>query len=119
MRRTYARLEMFVRWQVLVMRRRCNVVCKAQAIIRVLEVHVEKALISTIKGYAASCHGRKRIVIAHVGSENHQTRIEEVWPSNIGRGREGLGKLEQLVWSSERDHVGVHVNYLAELRLPP
>lgn len=89
-----AGLEVSVRRHVLVMRRGCDIVGEADAVVRILEVHVEETLVGTIERNASLCHCHKRIVVSHVGAQNHYTSIEKIRPSDIGCGREGRGDVE-------------------------
>lgn len=114
-----AGLEVAVGREVLVVRRRGDVVGKGQAVEVVLEVDVEQTLVGTVKGDAAVRHGDQGVVVAVVGRQGHDTRVEDVGPANVGRGRKGVWEVEELVRSAIGDDVGVDVDNARELRLLP
>jgi hypothetical protein len=119
MHQVYAGLEVTIGRNVLVVRRRSDVVCKAQAIEAVLEVHVEQSLISTVERDASFSHGHQGIVVTHVWRQDHDARIEDVGPANVGRSGKGMLDVEQLVRSSVCKYIGVNVDNFGELKLPP
>jgi hypothetical protein len=51
-----ARLEVLVGWYVLIVGGRCNIVAEAEAVVAVLEVHIQEALVGTIEGYSSLSH---------------------------------------------------------------
>lgn len=85
----------------------------------VLEVHVQKTLVGAVEGDAALGHGHHGVVVAHVRSQGHDARVEEVGPSDVGGSGEVMGKVEELVGRSVCDNVGVQVHDLTELGLLP
>lgn len=98
---------------------RGDVVGKGQAVDRVFKVHVQQALVGAVKGDAALRHGEQGVVVAHVGREDHDARVENVGPSNVrGRGK-GVLERKELVGSAVGDDVGVNVHNLGELGLLP
>lgn len=78
-----ARLEVAVRGDVLVVGRRGDVVGKRDAVVRMPEVHVDETLICAVKRDSSLCHSHHRIVVTHVWSQNHDTRVEQVRPSYV------------------------------------
>jgi hypothetical protein len=82
-------------------------------------MHVQKALIRTIKGNTPLGHGHHGIVLAQVRRQDHDTGIEEVGPSDIRSGGEGVWDREQLVGSTVSDDIGVKVDNLGELHQSP
>lgn len=114
-----AGLEVSVGREVLVVRRRSDVVSERQTVEVVLEVDVEETLIGTIEGDAPLGHGDHGVVIAGVGRQRHDTSVEDVGPTNIGGGREGVWEIEELVRSSVGHDVGIDVDNSRELRLLP
>lgn len=62
---------------------RGDVVSEAEAIIAVLEVHVQETLICSVERDASFSHGCHGVVVAHVWGQNHDSRVEQVRPSNV------------------------------------
>lgn len=112
MHHIYAGLEVPVRWDVLVVGRRSDVVGEADAVVLVAEMHVDETLVGTIKRDTPLSHCNHGIEITHIGRQNHDTRVEEIWPSNVGGGRKRVGDIEELIGSSVCDNVGVDVDNL-------
>lgn len=98
---------------------RSDVVGETEAIVAVFEVHVEETLICSIKRDAPLSHSRHSIVVAHVWCQNHHTRVEQVRPSDIGGGGEGMRQVEQLIDGPVGNDVGIQVDQLSELCLLP
>ncbi len=115
----YARLEMLEGGHVLVVGRRRDVVGEAEAVEVGLEVHVQEPLVGTVERDASLGHGHHGIIVAHVRGQNHETRVEQVWPANVGRRREGVGEAKELIRGPVGHNIGVHIDDLAELGLPP
>lgn len=101
------------------MRGRSDVVGKRQTVEVVLEVNVEETLVGTVEGDAPLGHGDHGVVIAGVGRQCHDTSVEKVGPTNIGRSRKGVWEIEELVRSSVGNDVGIDVDNSRELRLLP
>lgn len=99
--------------------RRRNVVSKTEAIVGVFEIHIKEPLVSTVERDSSVCHGHQGIVIAEIRGQNHDTGVEQVRPSNIGRGRKAVRKIEKLVGGSVRNDIGIEVNNLPKLGLLP
>jgi len=114
-----ARLEVLVGGHVLVVSRGRDVVGEAEAVVVVLEVHIQEALVGTVERDAALGHGHHGVIVAHVRGQNHEARVEEVGPTNVGRRREGVGKAEELIGGAVCHNVGIHIDDLAELGLAP
>lgn len=114
-----AGLEVSVGREVLVVCGRGDVVGEGQAVVVVLEVDVEETLVGAIKGDAPLGHGDHGVVIAVVGRQSHDTRVEEIWPANIGGSRKGVWEVEELVRSPVGNDVGIDVDNSRELRLLP
>ena len=112
MHHIYAGLEVPIRWDVLVVGGWSDVVSEADAVVLVAEMHVDETLVGTIKGDTPLSHCNHGIEITHVGRQNHDTRVEEIWPSNVGGGRKRVGDIEELIGSSVCDNVGVDVDNL-------
>lgn len=81
-----ARLKVPIGRHVLVVSRGRHVVREAQAVEAVLEVHVQQALISTVKRDAPFGHGHQGVVVTHVGREDHDSRVEDVRPPHVWGG---------------------------------
>lgn len=118
-RSTDARLEVLVSWHILVVSAWRNIVGEADPVVGVLEVHVEQSLVGAIKRDSALSHGMKCPVVAHVWFQHHETGVEEVWPADIWCGREWSLEIKKLIWCSPSYHIGIHVDYAAELSLLP
>jgi hypothetical protein len=112
-------LEVLVRRDILVVGGWCDVVSEAQAVVRVLEVHVQETLVGTIEWDAAVGHGHHGIIVAHVWCQDHDAGVEQVGPPDVRGSGEGMWEVKELVGSSISNHVGIQVNNLPELRLPP
>lgn len=89
-----ARLKVSICRKILVVGGWGNVVSEAQTVVVVTEMHVDQTLVGTIKRDASISHGHHGIVIAHVGRQGHDTGVEEVGPSDIWSGREGMRYVE-------------------------
>lgn len=107
------------RWQILVMSRWCDVVREADAVIGVGEVHVDQALIGTIEGDVPLGHGQHGVEIIHVGRQDHDAGVEQIGPANIGRGREGMREVKELIRSTVCNHICIDVHNFAKLGLSP
>ena len=116
---TNASLKVLVRWHILIVGTWRHIVRETDSVVGVFEVHVEQSLVGAIKRDAALCHSMKCPVVAHVWLQHHETRIEKVRPSDIRCGREWRLKIEQLIWCSPSYHIGIHIDYAAELGLFP
>ena len=67
----YSGLKMSICGQVLVVCRWGDVVGEAQAIEIVLEMHIQKTLVCSIKRYASLCHCEQCKVVTHVRVQDH------------------------------------------------
>jgi hypothetical protein len=114
-----ARLKVSVGGHILVMSRGCDVVGEAEAVEALLVVHVQEALVGAVKGDTPLGHGHHGVIVAHVRSQNHKPSVEQVWPANVGRGRECMGKVKELIGRPVSHHVGINIDNLAELGLLP
>lgn len=110
-----SRPEMTVGGYVLVVGGGSDVVAEAEAVVFILEMHVDQALVRAVEGDALVGHGCHRVVIGHVGRQNHDAGVEEVGPSDIWSGGEGMGNVEELIGSAIGDDIGVDVDDLGEL----
>lgn len=72
----YAGLEVSVGWDVRIVGGGCDVVSEVQAIVVVLEVHVQQTLICSVERNAPLRHRRHRVIVAHIRGENHHSSIE-------------------------------------------
>ena len=114
-----ARLEVLVRGEILVVGGRGDVVGETQAVVAVLEMHIQETLVGSVERDSPLGHGHHGVVVAHVRRQGHDTRVEEVGPPDIGGGREVMGKVEELVGRPVSHGIGVYVYNLAELGLLP
>ena len=64
MHHIYARLEVLIGRDVLVMGRWGDVVREAEAVVVLLEIHVQESLVGAVKGDAALGHGHQGVIIA-------------------------------------------------------
>lgn len=119
MRHADTGLEMPEGGQVLVVSRGRNIVREAQTIERVLEMHVQQALICTIKRYTPLCHCVQSKIITHIWTQYHQTGIEDIRPSYIWSRREFVWEIKKLIGSSKCYHIRIHIYDLPELQLFP
>lgn len=85
----------------------------------VFEVHVQQALVCTIKGDAALRHGQQSIVISQIGDQYHDTSVEKIWPPNVWRGAERVLERKELIRGAIGDDIGVYVDNLGKLSLLP
>lgn len=115
----YARLKVFVCRDVRVVGRRRDVVSEAEAVVAVLEVHIQETLVCSIKRYSPLSHGYHGIVVSQVWSQDHNSSVEEIRPSDIGGGGEVMGKIEQFVNSPVGNNVGIQIDDLSKLGLLP
>lgn len=76
-------------------------------------------MVSSVEADPPLCQGRKGIVVSHVGIEDKEATVETVRPANIRDCGEFGVEVEQLVGSSESDHISIQVHYPLELCLPP
>jgi len=96
------------------------VVGKTQAMpVLVRVVLVQEALIGSVKAVTARGQSLQRPVCPHVWFQSHNTSVESIWPTNVWRGREGGVDVEQLVRRSQRNHIGIEEDNLAELYKSP
>ena len=114
-----ARLKVAIRRDILVMSGRSDVVREAKTVVAVAEVHVQQPLVGTIKGDASLCHCHHCVVVTHVGRQNHDTRVEQIRPSNVRSRSKGMRHVEEFIGGTICDYVGVDVDNLGELSLFP
>lgn len=96
------------------------VVGKTQAMpVLVLVVLIQQPLVSTIKTVSGGRHRMKCPVFAHVWRQDHHTAIECIGPTNVWSSSKWYIQVEQFVQTAESDYIGVQVDNLAELCLPP
>lgn len=110
---------MFVGRDILIVRRRCDIVGETEAVEGVLKVHIQEALVSAVKRDPALGHRHHGIVITQVRRQSHHAGIEQVGPADVGGGGESMGEVEELVRGPVGDNVGVQIDDLAELGLFP
>lgn len=96
-----------------------DVVSEAEPVVVAAEVHVQETLVSAIERDATPSHGHHGLVILHVGGQDHDTGVEEVWPANIWGGRERAGNVKELLGSTVGNNIGINVDDLGELGLLP
>ena len=58
-------------------------------------------------------------VVVQIRAQDHDARVEGIWPAAVRCGSEGGIEVEELVRCSQRHHVGVQVDDPAKLRLAP
>lgn len=114
-----ARLEMTICRYVLIMSRGSDIVGEAYTVIVVAKMGIYEALVGSIERYSPLGHGHHGIIVAHVRGQNHNARVEQIGPSDVGGSREGVCDVEELVGGSIRDDIGVYVDDLAKLGLAP
>lgn len=112
-------LKVSVGRHILVVSGRSNIVGEAQSVIMATKVHVDQALIGAVKGDAPLGHGYHGIEITHVGCQDHNTRVEEIGPSNIRRSSERLRDGKELFGSSVCYDIGIDVYDFRELSKLP
>jgi hypothetical protein len=112
-------LEVSVGWNVLIVGGRRDVVGEAQTVVVILEMHVEQALVCTVERNAPFGHSQQGVKLANVGLQNHNTGVEQIRPSNIRGGREGMWKVKELVRCSVGNNVSIDIHNLSELCLLP
>lgn len=115
----YARLKVSVGRDIRIVSRWRDVISEAEAIVVVLEVHVQKTLVRPVErdaSFSHSCHG---IVVTHIWRQNHHSGVEQVRPSDIRSGGEGMRQVEELIDGPVGDDVGIQVDKLSELSLLP
>lgn len=114
-----ARLEVAVGGNVLVVAGGRDVVGEAKSVVAVLEVHVQQALVCAVKRYAPLGHGHQGIIVAQVWRQGHNSRVEEIGPSNIRGGGKGVVQVKELVGCPVSDDIGIYVHDPSELGLFP
>jgi hypothetical protein len=82
-------------------------------------MRVEEPLIGTIKADASLSEGAQRMIVLHVRTQDHDSAIETVRPSNIRyRCKVGIQR-EKFVRSSKRDNITIEIDDATELCLAP
>lgn len=114
-----ARLKVLVGRDVLVVSGGRDIVGEAEAVIGIPEMHVQETLIGTVERNSPLGHSQHGVVITHVGRQDHDTSVEQVGPTDIGSGGEGVRKVEEFIGSSVSNNVGIDIDDFAELDLPP
>jgi len=110
-------LELLESWRITVGDIGGHVVDEGQATRRLArtprgEVRVEEALIATVKAALRDGEGEYVRVGLHRRRKDEDTRVEAVWPADVGGGRK-LFALEELVNVGEHEAVGVKEDALA------
>lgn len=118
MHSTDTTLKVPIRRHVLIVSTRRTIIREAQPL-PIPEMHVQQPLIRAIKTDASLRQGKESVEVAHIGFQGEHAAIEAIWPSDVWDGREGVGEVEELVWSAEGDDVGIEVDEMRELGLPP
>lgn len=54
----------------------CDVVSEVQAIVVVLEVHVQQTLVCAVEGDAPLRHGHHGVIVTHVRGQGHDSSVE-------------------------------------------
>lgn len=114
-----AGLEVTVGWKILVVSGGGHVVREADAVVVLPEVHIQQALVGTVERDAPLSHSNKCVVVAHVGRQDHDTRVEKVRPANVGRGRKRVRDAEEFIRGPVCDNIGIDVYDFRELCLFP
>lgn len=115
----YARLKVPVGGNVLVVAGGRDVVGKAQAVVVVLEVHVQQALVCAVKRNTPLGHGHKGVVIAQIRRQGHNSRVEEIGPSDVWCCGKRVVQVKELVGCPVSNDIRIYVHNLSELRLFP
>lgn len=115
----YARLEVAIGGNVLVVAGGRDVVGETESVIVVLEVHVQQALVCAVKRNTPLCHGHQGIVVAQVWGQGHDSRVEEIGPSDVRGGGKWVVQVKQLVGCPVGYDIRVHVHNPSELGLFP
>lgn len=115
----YTRLKMTIGGDILVVARRRDIVGEADTVIIVLEMHIDKTLIGTVKRDVPLGHCYHGVVVTQVWSQNHNTGVKEIRPANVGSCRKWLSYVEELVRSSVGNDIGIYVDDLPKLGLLP
>lgn len=111
-------LEMPVGRHVLVICARGAVVDETQSLI-MGEMHVEQALIGSVKAYSSLRQSQQGVVVCHIRVQHHHPRVEAVWPADIwDSGKVGV-HCQELIRSSQGDHICIEVDYSLVLCLLP
>ena len=112
--------EMSVGRLILVARRGSAVVSEAKSMpSSVRKVFVEQPLICSIETCSTRCKCLECPVIVHTRRQHHDSAVENVWPPNIGCSGKGGVNVEELIWSPQSNNIGVNIDNLPKLMLPP
>lgn len=74
------------------------------------EVHIQQALIGTVKTDASIGQGGQGIVVAHIGIEDHHATVETIGPAYIRHGGEGGVHCQQLIRCFQDDHISIEID---------
>jgi len=80
---------------------------------------VQKSLIGAVEAVTARGQGLQRPVCAHIWLQCHDTSVEGIRPANVWRSGEWRVNVEQLVWRTESNDIGIEKDNLAELDKSP
>jgi hypothetical protein len=112
-------LEVPICGDVLVVGGGSHVISEAEPVVVVAEMHIDQALVGAIEGNAPLCHCHHGVVFAHAGRQDHDTRVEEIGPANVGGGSESVRDIEEFIGGTVGHYVGVYIDNLWELGLLP
>lgn len=76
---------------------------------------VEDTLITTIPRWLRLYQLMELLEFLVARSANQNTRVENIWPTNIGGGRKFVGNVEEMRNRTNWKDVGIEKNYLLEL----
>lgn len=107
-----------IRWGVLIMPRRCDVINERESI-PISKVLVQQTLISAIERYPPVCKIEQAVVRPRIRFEHHDTAIETIRPPDIRRRRKPLLGLEQFLGRPQSNHISIDIHNLFKLRHPP
>lgn len=115
-----AMLEVPIRRPILVAGARGAIVRETQAVPwAMVVVFVQQTLVGAVKACATFCHGLHGIVLSDARSQKHDPAIEAVRPAYVGSGGKAVRQLEQLIRRAKSDDIGIDIDNLAKVLLPP
>lgn len=103
---------------VLIMTARGAVVNKAQPV-PFLKMHVQQALVCTIKANPALRKCQEGVVILKIWTKDHDSGIKTVRPPDIWNGRKMGIEREKLIRSPKCHNIGINIDDLLILSLSP
>ena len=103
---------------ILVVSAWCAIIDEAQSL-PLPEMHVQETLICPVKANSSLRECKKRVVVPHVRTEDHDASIKAVGPSYVGHCSKAGVKCEELIGASKSYSVCVKVYDLSVLSLSP